>query len=324
MQFASATAIAICAWFCAAVGAPGGPEGFCPGAGLLPQGDEGLLRERVRIGGTEPVPGHAGRPVPHGLLELAVLDHVGADVVVQRLDEGHGVSELGVVEVRQDVEALARGRLRPGGQVAERRAGRTGTRAGPASPRSGGDPGQEALLSRQCGPYVAPWPVRLREGQAAVRAYRVRCLAGVLPIAGVVHARGVQGVVGVTGGQAVVVDGAEPGVGRERLRRQGRRGGDRGGRAADGGRRHRRVRSLGRGRAGGEDGAGGEDWAAGHQAQPVRMRIIVPFQGRGRSGGPRFTAYRRAASGLVRAARSAGYAPASRPTTLPISGAGKV
>src|SRR6516165_10638323 len=230
-----------------------------------------VQRERVRIGGTEPVPGHAGRPVPYRLLELAVLDHVRADVVVQRLDDGHGASELGVVEVRQDVEALARGRLRPSGQVAERRAGRTGTRAGTragrARSRGGGAAGQEALLGRQRGPYVAPWPERLRERQAAVRAYRVRRLGGVLPVARVVHARGVQGVVRITGRQPVVAGGAEPGVGRERLRRQRRLGGGRGGRAADGGCCHRRGRSLGRrGRAGCEDSTGGEDWAAGQQA----------------------------------------------------------
>src|SRR5689334_17560611 len=58
---------------------------------------------------------------------------------------------------------------------------------------------------------------------------------------------------------------------------------------------------------------------------PVRMRIIIPFPAvPGRMGSATVHACRRAASGLVRAARRAGYAPASRPTTLPISGAGKV
>jgi hypothetical protein len=45
-------------------------------------------------------------------MELAVIDHVGADVVVQRLDDGQVVGECGVVEVLQDVEALARGLYR--------------------------------------------------------------------------------------------------------------------------------------------------------------------------------------------------------------------
>src|ERR1022692_2990859 len=58
--------------------------------------------------------------------------------------------------------------------------------------------------------------------------------------------------------------------------------------------------------------------------QLVRMRIIVPFHASPGIGRAAVHACRRAASGLVRAARSAGYAPASRPMTLPISGAGKV
>ena len=49
------------------------------------------------------------------------------------------------------------------------------------------------------------------------------------------------------------------------------------------------------------------------RTRPGRMRTIIPFHAR-----------RSAASGLVRAARRAGYAPASSPTTLPISGAGRV
>src|SRR5271170_7679223 len=52
--------------------------------------------------------------------------------------------------------------------------------------------------------------------------------------------------------------------------------------------------------------------------RPGQARIIIP------SERTLVHACRNAASGLVRAARSAGYAPASRPTTLPISGAGSV
>ena len=58
--------------------------------------------------------------------------------------------------------------------------------------------------------------------------------------------------------------------------------------------------------------------------QPVRVRIIVPSQACPGIGSAAVHVCLRAASGLVRAARSAGYAPASRPTTVPMSGAGRV
>ena len=68
------------------------------------------------------------------------------------------------------------------------------------------------------------------------------------------------------------------------------------------------------------------DAAAAHAVRPAQQQISRPMAKAHFSIAHHraFHACRNAASGLVRAARSAGYAPARKPTTLPISGAGRV
>src|SRR5580692_9711868 len=70
------------------------------------------------------------------------------------------------------------------------------------------------------------------------------------------------------------------------------------------------------------------DAAAVHADRPAQQQIRRKRVGRARifisSERAVVHACRNAASGLVRAARSAGCAPARKPTTLPISGAGRV
>ncbi len=70
------------------------------------------------------------------------------------------------------------------------------------------------------------------------------------------------------------------------------------------------------------------DAAAVHADRPVQEQIRRKRVYRARifisSERTVVHACRSAARGLVRAARSAGYAPARKPTTLPISGAGRV
>ena len=160
-------------------------------------------------------------------------------------------------------------------QVAQRGAGRS----------------PEAVLLRRGGAEVSPGPPGLRERQV-----RRSEADGERDVAGARIARGVQarlgeGVARLVRRQAVVVGLAERGVRGERHPGQRRLG--RGGRLrpAHARRAHRDVRSLGR--AGGARGQARA--AADQQARPMQMRNRRSFQ-----------ACRRAASGLVRAARSAG------------------
>jgi hypothetical protein len=78
------------------------------------------------------------------LREICVIDHVVADVVVHRLDDGRRRYELSVVEILNDVEALALGDLRPGGQACRRRGRRPAAFVGAVGVR-----GVEAVLLGQ-------------------------------------------------------------------------------------------------------------------------------------------------------------------------------
>src|SRR6185437_1807969 len=65
-----------------------------------------VQREGVRAGGRIAVPCHARRPGGGRVLEVRIGDHVGAYVIVHRLDASQRPGEHRVIEVHHDVQAL--------------------------------------------------------------------------------------------------------------------------------------------------------------------------------------------------------------------------
>ena len=213
----------------------------------------------------------------------------------------------GVGEVLLDRGALAdRGLLRLG-QAGRVRARRRDVDAQGGQRGAGGNP--EAVLLSLGDSQVAPFPPGLRERQVRWSEADAERDVAAVRVARGGHARVGERLTRLVGRQPVVVGLAERRVGSERVAGQRRLDGGGRLRPAHAGRAHGHVRSLRR-----RGGAGGKARATADQETEAGA------DAHHRS----FHACRSAASGLVRAARSAGYAPASSPTTLPISGAGSV